>query len=130
MGFVQKARLCLVRARAELDLPPHPQEWECRYLLFKARRLRDAAATLHAKQAASTAISTTSSQVPAYVASRVEEGGAALPAVEVEGPLGGGRRRSRRGIVYAMLAREAVVRHVVEGLRGELFRELVGMMEV
>jgi hypothetical protein len=28
------------------------------------------------------------------------------------------------------LARDAVVRHVVEGLRGELFREWVGMVDV
>jgi hypothetical protein len=48
--------------------------------------------------------------------------------VGVEGWLGGGRRRrrSRRGVDEGLLLREAVVRHVVEGLRGELVRELVG----
>jgi hypothetical protein len=66
--------------------------------------------------------------VPAYVASRVEEGGAALPEVEVEGPLGSGRRRSRRGIDEGLVVKEAVVRQVVEGLRGELFREWVAML--
>jgi hypothetical protein len=73
-------------------------------------------------------MSTASSQVPAYVASRVEEVGAAPPEVEVEGPLGGDRRSSRRGMDEVMLVREAVVRHVVDGLRGELVRELVGVM--
>jgi hypothetical protein len=60
------------------------------------------------------------------VAVRVEEGGP-LPEVEVEGWLGGGRRRrSRRGVDEGLLlVREAVVRHVVEGMRGELVRELV-----
>jgi hypothetical protein len=66
----------------------------------------------------------TNSQAPAYVASRVEEGGG-LPEVEVDGRLGG-RRRSRRGVDEGLLVREAVVRHVVEGMRGELVRELVG----
>jgi hypothetical protein len=60
------------------------------------------------------------------VAVRVEHGGA-LPEV-VEGWLGGGRRRrSRRGVDEGLVVREAVVRHVVEGLRGELVRELVGL---
>jgi hypothetical protein len=62
------------------------------------------------------------------VAVRVEHGGA-LPQVEVEGWLGGGkrRRRSRRGVDEGLLVREAVVRHVVEGMRGELVRELLGL---
>jgi hypothetical protein len=64
----------------------------------------------------------TNSQAPAYVASRVE-GGNALPEVQVEGRLGGG---SRRGVDEGLLLlREAVVRHVVEGMRPELVRELV-----
>ena len=63
------------------------------------------------------------------MAGRVE-GGQALPEVEVEGWLGGGRRRSRRGVDVGLLLREVVVRHVVEGLRGELVRELGGMMGV
>jgi hypothetical protein len=69
------------------------QAWERRYLLTKARRLRDAAATLHAKQAASSStINTASSQAPAYVASRVTEGGL-LPEVEVRGVQVQGVRR-------------------------------------
>jgi hypothetical protein len=70
----------------------------------------------------------TNSQAPAYVAVRVEHGGA-LPEVEVEGRLGGGKRR-RRGVDEGLLVREAVVRHVVEGMRGELVRELVGWVGV
>jgi hypothetical protein len=58
------------------------------------------------------------------MAGRVEEGGA-LPKVEVEGWLGSGRRRRRRGVDEGLLVRDAVVRQVVEGLRGELVRELV-----
>jgi hypothetical protein len=60
------------------------------------------------------------------VAVRVEEGGA-LPEVGVEGRLGGGRRRkrSRRGVDEGLLVREVVVRHMVEGMRGELVRELM-----
>jgi hypothetical protein len=43
--------------------------------------------------------------------------------VEVKGWLGGGkRRRIRRGVHEGLLLREAVVRHVVEGMRGELVR--------
>jgi hypothetical protein len=72
----------------------------------------------------------THSQAPAYVASRVG-GGAALPEVEVEGRLRSGRRRSRRGVGEGLLVGEQVVRHVVEGLRGELVRELMeGMLGV
>jgi hypothetical protein len=101
------------------------QEWECRYLLTKARRLRDATATLRHRQASNaTSISMINSQAPAYVASRV--GGAALPEVEVEGRLGSStRRRRRRGVDDGMVVREDVVRHVVEGLRGELVREMM-----
>jgi hypothetical protein len=81
------------------------------------------------RQADSSMSKTVSSQPPAYVASRVD-GGAALPEVEVEGWLESGsrRRRSRRGVDEGLLVREAVVRHVVEGMRGELVRDL--MMEV
>jgi hypothetical protein len=79
------------------------------------------------RQADSSMSKTVSSQPPAYVASRVD-GGAALPEVELKGRLGGSRRRSRRGVDEGLLVREAVVRHVVEGMRGELVRDL--MMEV
>jgi hypothetical protein len=64
------------------------------------------------------------------VASRVEED-AALPEVEVDLWLHGGRRRSRRGVDEGLLLREAVLRHLVEGLKGELVRELVeGILDV
>jgi hypothetical protein len=110
--------------------PAHPQEWKCQYLLCKARRLRDAAATLQAKQAATATTLAASTQTPAYLASRVEEG-APLPEVEVEGWLGGGgKRRSRRGVDEGSLVGEQVVRFVVEGMRGELFRELVGLVDM
>jgi hypothetical protein len=104
------------------------EEWECRYLLTKARRLRDASATLRHRQASKATM--INSQAPAYVASRM--GGAALPEVELEGRLGSGRRRrSRRGVDEGLLVGEHVVRHVVEGLRGELVRELIeGMLGV
>jgi hypothetical protein len=111
------------------------QAWECLYLLTKARRLRDAAATLHAKQSASSidTINTASSQAPAYVASRGEGGGRALPEVEVATiQREWVRRMGAAGDDEKLLlvVKEAVVRHVVEGLRGELVRELVGMMGV
>jgi hypothetical protein len=53
-----------------------------------------------------------------------------LPEVEVEGGAqgqSGGATGDDEGLL--LLVREAVVRHVVEGLRAELFRELVGMMD-
>jgi uncharacterized membrane protein YgcG len=73
------------------------QEWERCYLLTKARLLRDAADALAHNQAA-TATTVSSSQVAAYVASRVE-GGAALPEVGVEGVQaeGGGQEGGGRG---------------------------------
>jgi hypothetical protein len=43
--------------------------------------------------------------------------------VEVEG-WEAGRRKSRRGVDEANMAREQVMKHVVEGMRGEVFREL------
>jgi hypothetical protein len=52
----------------------------------------------------------------------------ALPEVEVEGlqPQGWLRSgRQRRGRAEEEMLREAVVRHMVEGLRGELVRELM-----
>jgi hypothetical protein len=101
------------------------QKWECHYLLFKARRLRDAAATLSQSQVCHIAAAA-GIQPPAYAASRVEEG-AALPEVEVGGWLESGRRRSRRGVAEGLLVREAVMRHVVGGMRGELVRELMGL---
>jgi hypothetical protein len=59
----------------------------------------------------------------------MEEGeGAALPEVEVRGvqlPTWLRSGAKRRGRVEEGLVREAVVRHVVEGLRGELVRELM-----
>jgi hypothetical protein len=66
--------------------------------------------------------------VPAYVASRVG-GGRALPEVEVATTQREwGRRMGAAG--DEQLVREAVLRHVVEGLRAELVRELVGVMGV
>jgi hypothetical protein len=66
-------------------------------------------------------------QMPAYVATRVEASGA-LPEVEVEGVEAEGWLRSgrqRRGRVEEGMLREAIVKHVVEGLRGELVRQLM-----
>jgi hypothetical protein len=76
---------------------------------------------LSQRQADSSMSKTGSSQPPAYVASRVD-GGAALPEVEVKGRLESG---SRRGVDEGLVVREAVVRHVVEGMRGELVRDLM-----
>jgi hypothetical protein len=104
------------------------QEWERCYLLTKARRLRDAADALAHSQAA-TATAVNSSQVAAYVASRVEAG-AALPEVGVEGVQAEGGGQEGAAAAEGLVVREAVVRHVVEGLRGELVRELVGMVGV
>jgi hypothetical protein len=42
------------------------QAWECRYLLCKVNRLRDATAMLSHKQAASTSTASASSKAPAY----------------------------------------------------------------
>jgi hypothetical protein len=58
----------------------------------------------------------------------VEEEGKALPEVQVQGVQAKGWLRSgrpRRDWVEEGRVREAVVRHVVEGLRGELVRELM-----
>jgi hypothetical protein len=50
-----------------------------------------------------------------------------LPEVEVQGERGG---RKRGGLVGKALAiEEAVVRHVVEGTRGELVKELMEMVD-
>jgi hypothetical protein len=111
-----------------LHSSPSRQEWECLYLLCKARRLRDAAATTLRHRQASGTIAVASSQAPAYVASRVEAG-ELLPEVEVEGVQEEGAQK-RGGVDEGLLVREAVVGHVVEGLRGELVRELVGMLDV
>jgi hypothetical protein len=111
-------------------LPPsssHLQEWECRYLLSKARRLRDASTTLRLSQTSNV---TGISQAPAYVASRVEEG-AALPEVEVEGVQAeGGQKRAGTEDNDALLVEDQVVKHVMEGLRVELFREWMGMLDL
>jgi hypothetical protein len=61
------------------------------------------------------------------VASRVEQG-KPLPEVEVEGVQEGGGQGS--GVDEAVVVREAVVGHVVGGLRGELFKELKGMLDM
>jgi hypothetical protein len=128
------------------------QAWECRYLLSKARRLQDASATRSAKPKAGKATTAKASRLPpAYLANRarkkmVKE---ALPEVQVQvggtqqathppthpqqATQGGKVRRRRRGSAAGegrQLVREAVVGHVVEGLRGELVRELVGLMDV
>jgi hypothetical protein len=50
-----------------------------------------------------------------------------LPDVEVQGRLESGRRRSRRGVDEGLLVGAQVVGYLVEGMRGELFREWVGM---
>jgi hypothetical protein len=102
------------------SLLSHAQEWKFRYLLSKARRVRDAAQSLAYSQVINIT-STVISQAPAYVASRVGEG-AALPEVEVEGGQGEGEGGAVEG---GLVVREAVVRHVVEGIRTELFRELM-----
>jgi hypothetical protein len=95
------------------------QEWECFYSVHRARRLRNAASFMHAKPAA--ACTTIISQVPAYLASRVGAAGTAVPEVEVRG-------RNKKGGNVRL--REEVLRHVVEGMRGELFREWVDIVEV
>ena len=119
------------KGSVNLHSSPTRQEWECVYVLCKARRLRDAAATLSHSQASSSATTTRGHSAPAFLASRMEDAGVPLPEVEVEGGWGGGgRRRSRRAMDEAMLVRQSVVGHVVEGLRGELVRELVVMMDV
>jgi hypothetical protein len=107
------------------DTPSLMQEWELWYLLCKARRLRDTALVQMQMQAPATII-TASSVAPAYVARRLEEGGE-LPEVEEVGgggwQAGGGDEGDALEAEAAL--RTAVVRHVVEGLRGELVRELV-----
>ena len=100
----------------------HVQEWECLYLLTKARRLRDAAVTLSHSQASS------STGPPEYVAWRVEDD-EELPEVEVRALQAEGWLK-RGTVEEGKLVREAVVRHAMEGLRGELVVEFVGMMDV
>jgi hypothetical protein len=52
-----------------------------------------------------------------------------LPEVGVRGVQAEGGQK-RAGLVgEALAAEEAVVRHVVEGLRGEVFRECLGLMD-
>jgi hypothetical protein len=68
-------------------------------------------------------------QAPEYVASRVEHG-ETLPAVEVGGVHADGEGEGESVEEGLVRREEAVVRHVVKGLRGELVRELVGMMDV
>jgi hypothetical protein len=51
--------------------------------------------------------------------------GAALPEVEVEGVQAEGK-----GGWEGAGEEELVVRHVVEGMRGELVRELLGMLDL
>jgi hypothetical protein len=63
--------------------------------------------------------------VPAYVASRVTEEWWALPEVEVRGVPARGWWREGRADDRLRVVREAVVEHFVEGLRGELVRELM-----
>jgi hypothetical protein len=104
---------------------PTKQAHESAYLLVKARRLRDATLRLsHAAAGqASVPMSGARQEPPAYLAQRLGEGeGAALPEVEVRG-LEVSTCSAEEGVV-----REAVVRYVVEGLRGELARELMEMV--
>jgi hypothetical protein len=105
-------------------LIPTWQAWECRYLLYKARLFRDAAATLSHKQATHTSTASASSKAPAYLAPRVE-GGGALPEVEVRVEQAEGGLDGDVGEGVDLTVEQQVVRHVVEGLRGELVRELV-----
>jgi ankyrin repeat protein len=79
--------------------PPLPsrQAWECRYLLTKARGLRDAAST------------TASTQAPAYVASRVTEEWWALPVVEVRGVPARGDGKGDSADDRLLVVREAVM---------------------
>jgi hypothetical protein len=53
-----------------------------------------------------------------------------MPGVRVDGWVEGGRRRSRRGADEGSMVREEVLKHVVEGMRGELFRELMEVVGV
>jgi hypothetical protein len=70
------------------------------------------------------------SQAPAYVASRVEEG-AALPEVEVRGVQAeGGQESGGTEDNEVLLMEDQIVKHVVEGLRAELFREWMGMLDL
>jgi hypothetical protein len=102
----------------------HAKEWECLYLISKARRLRDATATLHLIQTSSSSVTTANTHAPAFLAERVGRG-AALPKVEVEGVQaeGGGEWEGAN-------EKEMVVRHVVEGMRGDFARELLGMLDL
>jgi hypothetical protein len=71
---------------------------------------------------------TLASQALAYVAERVQV--RPLPEVGVRGVQAEGGQK-RAGLVgEALASEEAVVRHVVEGLRGELFREWVEVMDM
>jgi hypothetical protein len=75
-------------------------------------------------------MTTVNTQVPPYVASRADERGVPLPEVGVGGLQAEGGRK--RGAVEeeGLKVGEAVVRHLVEGLKGQLVRELVAMMDV
>jgi hypothetical protein len=96
---------------------PNKQAYESTYLLFKARRIRDA--TLKLSHA--TAPSSAATQDPsAYLARRM---GAKLPGVEVgrlEVPTS--EKRRNEALVF-----EQVVRRVMEGMSVELARELAEM---
>jgi hypothetical protein len=71
-----------------------------------------------------------SSQPPAYMAGRVEEG-AALPKVDMRSVQAGeGTWKPGTAEEERLVVRELVAGHMMEGLRGELVREVVEMMGV
>jgi hypothetical protein len=113
--FEAREDLLCLRAAAPVDPLCLPyQAHESSYLLVKARRLHDATLELSHAPAAQAAVP------PAYLAQRVGAGGAA-PEVGVRGLSPATRRAGSR----ELRVEEAVVRHWVEGMRGELVRELV-----
>jgi hypothetical protein len=106
-------------------ITPRHQAHQSAYLLAKARRLRDATLMLSQAAAAQAAVMPSPPAVqepPVYLAQRVGTGGTA-PEVGVRGLSPASRSAGPR----QLLVEEAVVRHWVEGMRGELVRELMEM---
>jgi hypothetical protein len=100
----------------------HQQASESAYLLVKARRLRDATLKLsHAAAQAVVPSNAVTQGVVAWLGGRVGRG-EALPEVEVGvGVVEGG---TKRGSIEKDFTREAVFRHLIEGMGAELVREL------